>query len=124
MLQLNYIRENKDEVIARLAVKHFEGKETVEKILAIDAERRKLQAELDALNAEANTLARQVGELMKSGKKAEAEVLKNSSIAIKETVKKVEEALRSKEEEQNNILVILPNLPHAKVPKGKTPAEN
>ena len=54
MLQLSYIRENKDDVITRLAVKNFNAKESVEKILTIDADRRKIQGELDALNAEAN----------------------------------------------------------------------
>ncbi|MEW6468052.1 MAG: serine--tRNA ligase [Bacteroidota bacterium] len=124
MLQLSYIRENKEDVIARLAVKHFDAKDTVEKILAVDAERRKLQAELDSLNAEANTLARQIGELMKGGKKAEADEIKNQSAALKESIRKLEEALRKKEEEQDLVLVLLPNLPSPKVPKGKTPGEN
>ena len=124
MLQLSFIRENKEEVIARLAIKNFDAKEAVEKILTLDSEKRKFQTELEALLAEANTLARQVGDLFKAGKKAEADDLKNKSIAIKETSKKLEEALRSKEEELNNILVLLPNLPNASVPKGKTPADN
>ncbi len=124
MLQLNFIRENKDEVITRLAVKNFDAKELVGKIITIDGDRRKIQGELDALNSEANTLAKQVGDLFKSGKQAEANELKNKSAALKESSKKLEATLASTEEELNKILVLLPNLPSIKVPKGKTPADN
>jgi len=124
MLQLNFIRENKEEVIARLAVKIFDAKAMVEQILSIDADRRKTQAELDALYAEANTLAKQIGDLFKQGKKIEADDLKNKSSAIKESSKKLDDALRNTEEELQNILVLLPNLPNKIVPKGKTPADN
>src|SRR5437762_1700733 len=124
MLQLNFIRENKEEVIARLAVKNFDAKEVVEKILVMDADRRKIQGELDALNAEANTLAKQIGDLFKQGKKAEADDLKNKSTAIKESSKKLDDTLKNTEEELQNVLVLLPNLPNKTVPKGKTPADN
>jgi len=124
MLQLSYIRENKDDVVARLAVKNFDAKEQVEKILSLDSDRRKIQTELDALNAEANTLAKQIGELFKTGKQAEANDLKNKSGALKESAKKLETSLASAEAELNKVLVLLPNLPSAKVPKGKTPADN
>src|SRR3954463_455105 len=106
MLQLNYIRENKDEVIARLSVKNFDAKESIAKIITIDSDRRKIQTELDALNSEANTLAKQVGDLFKSGKQAEANELKNKSTALKETSKKLEATLASTEEELNKILVL------------------
>ena len=67
MLQLNYIRENKEEVITRLAIKNFNAKESVEKIISIDSDRRKIQTELDTLNSEANAIAKQVGDLFKGG---------------------------------------------------------
>ncbi|HEY4799937.1 MAG TPA: serine--tRNA ligase [Bacteroidia bacterium] len=124
MLQLNYIRENKEEVITRLGVKNFDAKELVEKILSMDNDRRRIQAESDTLNAEANALAKQIGELFKTGKQAEANDLKNKSTALKETTKKLETSLSSTEDELNKILVLLPNLPSTKVPKGKTPADN
>ena len=124
MLQLSYIRENKEDVITRLAVKNFNATESVEKILSIDTDRRKIQGELDALNSEANSLAKQIGELFKTGKQAEANDLKNKSTALKETSKKLELSLASAEEALNKVLVLLPNLPSAKVPKGKTPADN
>src|ERR1035437_7127585 len=124
MLQLNYIRESKEEVITRLAVKNFDAKEFVEKISSLDSDRRKIQTELDTLNSEANTIAKQVGDLFKSGKQAEANDLKNKSVALKETTKKLEISLSSAEEDLNKVLVLLPNLPSNKVPKGKTPADN
>ena len=124
MLQLNYIRENKEEVVTRLAVKNFDAKDLVEKIISIDSDRRKIQTELDTLNSEANTIAKQVGDLFKVGKQAEANDLKNKSTALKETSKKLEVSLASTEEELNKTLVLLPNLPSVKVPKGKTPADN
>lgn len=124
MLQLNYIRENKEEVITRLAIKNFDAKESVERIISLDSDRRKIQTELDTLNSEANAIAKQVGELFKTGKQAEANDLKNKSTALKETTKKLEISLSSAEEELNKVLVLLPNLPSVKVPKGKTPADN
>jgi seryl-tRNA synthetase len=124
MLQLSYIRENKDEVITRLAVKNFNAKENVEIILSLDNDRRRIQSELDALNAESNVLAKQIGELFKTGKQAEANDLKNKSGALKESSKKLELSLATAEEQLNKVLVLLPNLPSIKVPKGKTPADN
>ncbi|MBK9479047.1 MAG: serine--tRNA ligase [Bacteroidetes bacterium] len=124
MLQLNYIRENKEEVINRLSVKNFDAKESIEKVLELDNDRRRTQNELDALLNEANTLAKQVGELYKSGKKAEGDDLKNKSGALKESSKKLEEALSEIEAEQHKLLLIIPNTPSPKVPKGKSPEEN
>ncbi|HXC04115.1 MAG TPA: serine--tRNA ligase [Bacteroidia bacterium] len=124
MLQLQYIRDNKEEVITRLGVKNLDARTSVEKILDLDAQRRKLQNELDTQLNEANVLARQIGELMKTGKKPEAETLKAQSSALKEQAKKLEETLRTSEEELNKTLVLLPNIPNHLVPKGRTPEEN
>jgi seryl-tRNA synthetase len=124
MLQLNYIRENKEEVITRLAVKNLDARASIEQILEQDANRRKTQNELDSQLNEANLLAKQIGELMKTGRKAEAEETKSKSTGLKENVRKLEETLRSLEEELNKTLVLLPNIPNKQVPKGKTPEDN
>jgi seryl-tRNA synthetase len=124
MLQLQTIRENKDEVIRRLAKKHFDGPKFINEIARIDSERRKTLTELETIKAEANALAKQIGELMKSGKKAEADEIKNKSVALKDSEKKLQEVLAAFEEEQYNLLVQVPNLPNEVVPEGKTPAEN
>ncbi|MBI3510610.1 MAG: serine--tRNA ligase [Bacteroidetes bacterium] len=123
MLQLQFIRDNKEEVIRRLAKKHFKN-EIVEKVFTLDADRRKTQAELDALKAEANQIAKQIGELMKAGKKAEADEVKNKSLALKDSEKKMQGILDGIEKETIDTLVLLPNLPNEIVPEGKTPAEN
>ena len=124
MLQLSYIRENKDEAIARLAIKNFDAKPILEQVLELDNDRRRTQNELDSLLNEANMIAKQVGDLYKQGKKAEADDLKNKSAAVKESSSKLAEQLKSIEEEQQKLLVTVPNTPNLTVPKGKTPADN
>ncbi|MCC7302226.1 MAG: serine--tRNA ligase [Bacteroidia bacterium] len=124
MLQIQLIREQKDLVIQKLAVKNFDASKRVDEILNIDQERRSTQQELEALKAEANRLAKSVGDLFKSGKKAEAEELKNKSIALKETEKKLELVLSQMERRQHDLLVQLPNIPSDQVRPGKTPADN
>lgn len=124
MLQLNYIRENKDEAISRLAIKNFDAKPILEQVLELDNDRRRTQNELDSLLNEANTIAKQVGDLYKQGKKAEADDLKNKSVAVKESSSKLADKLKMIEEEQQKLLVTVPNTPNLSVPKGKTPAEN
>ena len=124
MLQLSYIRENKDEAIARLAIKNFDAKPVLEQVLELDNDRRRTQNELDSLLNEANAIAKQVGDLYKQGKKAEADDLKNKSAAVKESSNKLAERLKAIEDEQQKLLVAVPNTPNLTVPKGKTPAEN
>src|ERR1035437_4327764 len=124
MLQLHYIRENKDEAIERLAIKNFDAKPILEQVLELDNDRRRTQNELDSLLNEANVIAKQVGDFYKQGKKAEADELKNKSAAVKESSGKLAEQLKSIEEQQHNLLVQVPNTPSLKVPKGKTPADN
>lgn len=123
MLQLQTIRDKKEEVIRRLAKKNFKV-EIIDQVIAIDADRRKTQAELDAIKAEGNVISRQVGELMKAGKKAEVDELKNKSIALKESEKKLQDVLNNCEEETLQLLVLIPNLANDQVPAGKTPEEN
>jgi len=124
MLQVNYIREHKEEVIKRLAIKNFDGKAMIENIIELDNNRRKVQNEMDTLLNEANVLAKQVGDLFKSGKTAEANELKNKSAALKESTNALKEQLAAREEELTKVLLVIPNLPHASVPKGKTPQDN
>jgi seryl-tRNA synthetase len=124
MLLIQAIRENKDEIISRLAVKHFQAKDLIDKALDIDAGRRTAQAELDQLLATQNQLAKQVGDLFKSGKKAEADDLKNKSGALKEESRVLSERLTEFETQLRDILVRIPNTPSAQVPAGRTPDDN
>jgi seryl-tRNA synthetase (EC 6.1.1.11) len=124
MLQLNYIRENRDTVIERLAVKHFKEIGLVDEIISLDEERRKIQSESDALSAEANAAAKQIGDLMRQGKKEEAETVKSKSSGYKEQVRQLLDQLGIIEAELNEKIVQLPNLPHQSVPAGVSADDN
>ncbi len=124
MLQVSYIRENRDNVLERLAVKNFKQPELVDEVLSLDDERRRTQTELDAVLSESNSIAKQIGELMRSGGKEEAQALKDKTPVLKERIKEMSEKLAQVEEELYQKLVVLPNLPHASVPRGKSPEEN
>ena len=124
MLQLNVIREKKDFVLERLAIKNIDAAETLDKILSLDVDKRKKQTELEGLLAEQNAIAKQIGELFKSGNKEGADDLKSKSTQLKERSKILEEEVANAEVAINDILVTLPNMPHTAVPAGKTPEEN
>ena len=124
MLQVNYIREHKEEVLKRLAVKNFKQPELVEEILKLDEQRRQTQTKLDNLAAEANAAAKQIGDLMRQDKKEEAEAIKAQSGQHKEAQKELGEQLAQLEEKLQEQLVVLPNLPHTSVPLGSTAEEN
>lgn len=125
MLQLNFIRENKEEVVKRLAIKNFKNAvQVVDSIIELDTKRRNVQKDNDAIKAEANALAKQIGELMKGGKKEEAEQVKTKTASLKQKEKDLDEQLASIEKEIHDILVTVPNLPNTTVPVGKTPEDN
>src|SRR5690606_8538111 len=118
MLQVTYIRENRDQVLERLEIRNFKALELVDEVIALDDRRRQLQTESDSIAAEANAAARQIGELMRQGQREEAEAIKARSGAYKEQQKKLAEEQATIETELYEKLVLLPNLPHATVPKG------
>ncbi|MEY3342535.1 MAG: hypothetical protein RL090_219 [Bacteroidota bacterium] len=124
MLTIHTIRENKDLVIQRLAVKNFDGEELIDQILTIDGDRRTTQTELDNLLASQNSIAKQIGELFKSGKQAEANDLKNKSTALKDESKVLSDKLGDLEKQMNELMVRIPNLPSTQVPAGRTPDDN
>lgn len=124
MIQLAYIREHKNEVISRLSVKNFDGEAVVNELVETDAEKRKVQTELETLLAEQNALAKQIGDLFKAGKKAEADDLKNRSAAIKDSTRSLELKQAELEERVQEILLRMPNLPSPAVPPGKTAEDN
>jgi len=124
MLQVSYIRDNREQVLERLAVKNFKQPQLVAEIIELDDKRRQTQTSMDNVSAEANTAAKQIGELMRTGKKEEAEALKSKTGTWKESVKKLGDELTAIETELQQKLVLLPNLPHSSVPAGLTPDEN
>lgn len=125
MLQLNYIRDNKDEVLKRLAIKNFKDAEAIiNQVLEKDTQRRNIQKSTDDVKAEANQIAKQIGELMKSGKKEEAEKVKVKTGELKQKEKEFDDQLKAIESEIHQLLVQVPNTPSFKVPAGKTPEDN
>ena len=124
MLTLQQIKENPTLIIERLAVKGFDGKEPIEKILELDNSRRQLQLDNDNQAASLRQLAARIGSLMKEGKKEEAEETKKEVAALKESQKLVADRLAAAELEIRNILLTIPNIPCAMVPEGKTAADN
>jgi seryl-tRNA synthetase len=125
MLQITHIRENKEAVVAGLQKKHFaRAGETVEQLIVLDRKRRETQAQMDATLAQSNALAKEIGALMKAGKKEEAEQNKAETARLKATSKELADILEGVEKELNDLLVTLPNLPHASVPEGRTAEEN
>jgi seryl-tRNA synthetase len=124
MLTLQYLRNHKEDVITRLAVKHFDAKEIAEKILSLDTDRRQTQTLLDQKLSQANLLSKEIGQLFSQGKKSEAEEKRSQSLKLKEEAKAFEEKLKLLEDEIYGLLVRLPNPPNAAVPPGKTPDDN
>ncbi len=124
MLQINVIRENPQEIITRLAIKNFDASKLVEKIIVLDQNRRETQKKLDDNLAEANSIAKEIGVLFKSGKASEANTLKERTAILKTASKELSDALQQTEKELNDTLVLLPNLPHPTVPKGKGAEDN
>ncbi len=117
MLQLNYLRENKDEVLKRLAIKNFKNAESIiSSVIEKDSERRAVQKDSDNLKSEANQIAKQIGELMKAGKKEEAEQAKGKTVEIKVREKQFDEQLKKLGDEIHTLLVQVPNAPSLKVP--------
>jgi seryl-tRNA synthetase len=124
MLQVSYIRENREKVLERLTVKNFKQLDLVDEIIQLDNERRSAQTSSEDLQAKANAAAKQIGDLMRAGKKDEAESIKANTAAWKEEIKTLGDALAALENDLNQKLVLLPNLPHSSVPKGLTPEDN
>jgi seryl-tRNA synthetase len=125
MLQTTFIRENKEETIAGLKKKHYRDAETsVELILRLDRLRRETQQELDQILTQSNAKAKEIGGLMKEGRKAEAEAAKAETASLKERSKELDEQLKRAEAELHDELVKLPNLPHVSVPEGRTAEDN
>ncbi|MEZ4946674.1 MAG: serine--tRNA ligase [Cyclobacteriaceae bacterium] len=125
MLQINVLREEREKVITGLLKRNFnEASELVDKAIALDKSRREKQLKNDELLAEANKLAKEIGNLMKSGKKEEAEGIKVKTGELKKASASLSAELENVEAELKNILYLIPNVPHESVPAGKGADDN
>ena len=125
MLQLQFIKEHREECISRLKIKNVKDVETrIDEIIALDAERRALQAKADGVKAEQNKAAKKIGALMKQGLKDEAEKAKARTAELKAEEKSLAERQAAVEKDLNDKLISLPNAPHITVPCGLSEADN
>lgn len=124
MLTLQSLREHRDDVLSALAKRHIDATAMVDGVLSKDAERRSAQTELDQVLSESNSLSRQIGGLMREGKKEEAEAIKNRTAGLKAKSAELKEAMDQAEAQMHALLVQLPNTPADAVVSGKTPEDN
>jgi seryl-tRNA synthetase len=124
MLQIPYLRENRDLVIERYTRRNLDAAETIDQIITLDNQRKATQQSMDQDLAEGNRLAKEIGDLYKSGKAAEANELKQKTKVLKEKSNEEKTKLQEIEEAQLNLLYQLPNVPNAIVPNGKSDADN
>jgi len=125
MLQVAFIRENKEIVLKGLAKRNFKNaSELVEKTILADEERRAIQTELDALLAESNKLSKDIGMLFKAGETQKADILKKKTVQLKDQSKDLTEKLQNKAIELEELLFLIPNIPNEIVPVGTSADDN
>ena len=124
MLTLAAIKENPDDIVRRLARKHFDAKELIEKVIETDKVRRATQAELDSALSQIKNLSSQIGMLMKNGEKEKAEEAKQEVAALKEKTSRLDEEMTNAENAITEILLTIPNTPCDLVPDGKAAEDN
>ena len=124
MLQISYIRENKEKVLTGLKKRNFGELELVEQAIALDEKRRALQTELDEALSKSNKLSKEIGALMKEGKKEEAEAAKEQTAQYKELTKRLNAELDETATSLTQVLYRIPNIPNEIVPEGKSADDN
>ncbi|MEP5255829.1 MAG: serine--tRNA ligase [Winogradskyella arenosi] len=124
MLQVAFIQENKEDIIARLAKRNIDATEMINDAIALDEDRKAIQTKLDNTKAESNVLSKEIGNLFKSGEKQKANILKEKTTQLKETTKTLEQELNGKVEALSELLYRIPNVPNTIVPSGNTDEDN
>ena len=124
MLQVAFIRENKDLVIKRLEKRNMDASEMINNVIAFDEDRRRIQAELDNTLAESNALSKEIGNLYKSGEPQKANILKEKTALLKDVSKELSDALNNKVEALTELLYKIPNIPNDLVKRGNSELDN
>ena len=124
MLTIKRIREDREEVIQRLKIKNFDASDLIRQVLEADTGRRGTQTKVDGKQAELNRKSKEIGSLFKQGKKEEATLAKNKVALLKEEIKQLNQELHRAEDQLNDLLVRIPNVPHPSVPPGKGEHDN
>ena len=124
MLQVNFLRQNTELAKKKLAIKHFANLNLVDEVIAIDDQRKLLQASFDDIQSKVNAASKEVGGHMAKGEKDKADALKNEVAEWKKQLEPLKEQMVAVEVNLQQVIVQFPNLPHDLVPLGKTPEEN
>ena len=124
MLQVSDINENIDNISLLLSKRNIDVKDKLVEILKIDKSRRSIQSELDGVLAESNKLAKEIGDLFKSGQAEKASVLKEKASSLKPKSKSLSEKLSSESERLKSLLLDIPNVPNKLVPTGSSEEDN
>ena len=124
MLTLQLINQDPEDVIRRLAIKQFDGREPIMRIVELDKQRRALQKQRDDNAAVLNKMAAQIGALMKQGNREEAEGVKAQVAGLKTSNKEIDDNLSAAQDEITDILLSIPNVPYSGVPEGKNADDN
>lgn len=124
MLQINYIRENREEVEKKLAVKNFNNTELISRLISLDDQRKEIQKTLDDQLAESKVLAKKIGQLFKTGQTEEANKIKARTSELKTLSKELSEKLENTIKEINNLILEVPNIPHPDVVPGNSEEDN
>jgi seryl-tRNA synthetase len=124
MLQVTFIRDNKEDIIARLAKRNFDATEMINNAITFDEDRRTIQTQLDNIKAESNSISKEIGNLFKTGEVQKANLLKEKTKTLKETAKLLEQDLNDKVDELAELLYKIPNVPNSIVPSGDSEDDN
>lgn len=124
MLQVNFLKEHRDRVLEGLKKRNFKDLELVDSAISLDDERKKVQFDMDSQLAEINKISKEIGLLMKEGKKEEAENAKQKTAQYKEASKDLQQKLNDIEEKLTEILYLIPNIPHESVKAGVSADDN
>ncbi len=125
MLEIAFIKENKNTVLKGLEVKRFKNaEETIDQVIQLDEARKSTQQELDSNLTQANSIAKQIGLLMKEGKREEAEGIKKETGILKEAASVLKDKVKTLEDQVRDLLYTIPNIPNSKVPEGKSAEDN
>ena len=124
MLQVNFLRENKERVLEGLGKRGFKQVDLVDQAISLDDDRKKLQFELDQNLSEMNRISKEIGLLMRDGKKEEAEAAKSQTSIFKENSQDLQQKLKETESKLLEVLYQIPNIPYEKVKAGTTAEEN
>jgi len=124
MLTLKLIQNNPDFVIERLKVKNFDATEIINQVNELNTRRKATQTSVDSLKSEMNNLSKEIGNLFRENKMDEGNLAKEKTARLKEEIKNLDQSFAEIDEKLNNLLVLLPNIPHLLVPGGRSADDN